>query len=310
MLINLKPRDARTAERQRDHPPPRSARPPSVARHHALHAAGAGPDHRFDGQPHPVPVRAGEPQPGRLRRLGAAPDGPPARRCPRSPTSPPSCRARAWRLFIRIDRDAAARFGITPATIDNALYDAFGQRIVSTIFTQSNQYRVILRGRAADGAARLDCARSTSTCRARPPASRCRCRRSPPSRSAPRRCRSTIWASSRPPPSRSTWRRAPRSAQAVDAIVAAQKEIGMPRQHQHPLPGRGARLPGGARQPAAADPGGDRHRLHRAGRALRELHPPDHDPLDPAVGRHRRAAGADARRRTISASSPSSASCC
>ena len=34
--------------------------------------------------------------------------------------------------------------GITPATIDNALYDAFGQRIISTIFTQSNQYRVIL----------------------------------------------------------------------------------------------------------------------------------------------------------------------
>ncbi|MBL8702816.1 MAG: MdtB/MuxB family multidrug efflux RND transporter permease subunit [Alphaproteobacteria bacterium] len=46
--------------------------------------------------------------------------------------------------YITIDRDAAARFGITPATVDNALYDAFGQRIVSTVFTQSNQYRVIL----------------------------------------------------------------------------------------------------------------------------------------------------------------------
>ncbi|HSM95379.1 MAG TPA: MdtB/MuxB family multidrug efflux RND transporter permease subunit [Rhizomicrobium sp.] len=46
--------------------------------------------------------------------------------------------------FVAIDRDTAARFGITAATIDNALYDAFGQRIVSTIFTQSNQYRVIL----------------------------------------------------------------------------------------------------------------------------------------------------------------------
>ncbi|HZB90593.1 MAG TPA: efflux RND transporter permease subunit, partial [Stellaceae bacterium] len=45
---------------------------------------------------------------------------------------------------IVIDRDTAARFGITPATVDNALYDAFAQRIVSTIFTQSNQYRVIL----------------------------------------------------------------------------------------------------------------------------------------------------------------------
>jgi multidrug efflux pump len=47
-------------------------------------------------------------------------------------------------VYIEIDRGSAARFGITPATVDNALYDAFGQRIVSTIFTQSNQYRVIL----------------------------------------------------------------------------------------------------------------------------------------------------------------------
>jgi multidrug efflux pump len=46
--------------------------------------------------------------------------------------------------YVHIDRATAARFGITPATIDNALYDSFGQRIVSTIFTQSNQYRVIL----------------------------------------------------------------------------------------------------------------------------------------------------------------------
>jgi len=43
-----------------------------------------------------------------------------------------------------IDRATASRFGITPATVDNALYDSFGQRIVSTIYTQSNQYRVIL----------------------------------------------------------------------------------------------------------------------------------------------------------------------
>jgi multidrug efflux pump len=47
-------------------------------------------------------------------------------------------------VFVKIDRDQAARFGITPATVDNALYDSFGQRIVSTIFTTSNQYRVIL----------------------------------------------------------------------------------------------------------------------------------------------------------------------
>jgi multidrug efflux pump len=47
-------------------------------------------------------------------------------------------------VYINIDRDTAARFGITAATIDNALYDAFGQRNVSTIFTESNTYRVIM----------------------------------------------------------------------------------------------------------------------------------------------------------------------
>ena len=51
---------------------------------------------------------------------------------------------RGLAAFVTVDRDTAARFGITAATIDNALYDAFGQRIISTIFTQSNQYRVIL----------------------------------------------------------------------------------------------------------------------------------------------------------------------
>jgi len=52
---------------------------------------------------------------------------------------------------VTIDRATAARFGITPATVDNALYDAFGQRIISTIFTQSNEYRVILEADPAVG---------------------------------------------------------------------------------------------------------------------------------------------------------------
>jgi len=51
--------------------------------------------------------------------------------------------------YLTVDRDTAARFGVTAATIDNALYDAFGQRIVSTIFTQSNQYRVIMEATPA-----------------------------------------------------------------------------------------------------------------------------------------------------------------
>ncbi len=48
---------------------------------------------------------------------------------------------------IQVNRPLAARYGITPATVDNALYDALGQRIVTTIFNQSTQYRVILVAR-------------------------------------------------------------------------------------------------------------------------------------------------------------------
>jgi multidrug efflux pump len=45
---------------------------------------------------------------------------------------------------LTIDRDTASRLGILPADVDNALYDAYGQRLVSTIFTQLNQYHVVL----------------------------------------------------------------------------------------------------------------------------------------------------------------------
>jgi len=47
-------------------------------------------------------------------------------------------------VSVAIDRDSAARMSVTTATVDDALYNAFGQRIISTIFTETNQYRVIL----------------------------------------------------------------------------------------------------------------------------------------------------------------------
>jgi hydrophobic/amphiphilic exporter-1 (mainly G- bacteria), HAE1 family len=50
----------------------------------------------------------------------------------------------AIQLVIDIDRDSAARMGITPQRVDDTLYDAFGQRQVTTMFTQLNQYRVVL----------------------------------------------------------------------------------------------------------------------------------------------------------------------
>lgn len=53
-------------------------------------------------------------------------------------------RAPGRMAWLDINRDAAARLGISMADIDNALYDALGQRLVSTIFTQTNQYKVVL----------------------------------------------------------------------------------------------------------------------------------------------------------------------
>jgi multidrug efflux pump len=50
-------------------------------------------------------------------------------------------------IFVEVDRDTAARLGISTSTINEALYSAFGQRIVSTIFTETNQYRVVLEAR-------------------------------------------------------------------------------------------------------------------------------------------------------------------
>lgn len=52
-------------------------------------------------------------------------------------------------VYLVIDRDAASRLGVTVANITDALYDAFGQRQISTIYTQASQYRVVLQ--AKDG---------------------------------------------------------------------------------------------------------------------------------------------------------------
>ncbi|ART64194.1 multidrug efflux RND transporter permease subunit [Kushneria marisflavi] len=51
---------------------------------------------------------------------------------------------RGLQLYLDIDRDRASRLGISVSDIDATLYNAFGQRLISTIFTQSNQYRVVM----------------------------------------------------------------------------------------------------------------------------------------------------------------------
>jgi multidrug efflux pump len=61
-----------------------------------------------------------------------------------------SLQNKGLQAYVNIDRDAASRLGITVAGIDSALYSAFGQRLISTIFTQSTQYRVVLQLDPAD----------------------------------------------------------------------------------------------------------------------------------------------------------------
>jgi multidrug efflux pump len=55
--------------------------------------------------------------------------------------------AQGLAAYIAVDRDTASRLAITASAVDDALYSAFGQRIVSTIFTETNQYRVILEAK-------------------------------------------------------------------------------------------------------------------------------------------------------------------
>ena len=130
-------------------------------------------------------------------------------------------------MFIKVDRDAAARFGVTTATVDNVLYDAFGQRIVSTVYTQSNQYRVIYEvepamARSLDALNNLYLPGSTS------------------GKQVPLSAIATFEERTAPlrldrfgqfPATTISFNLAPGAAlgHAVEAIVAAQREIDMPR---------------------------------------------------------------------------------
>lgn len=66
--------------------------------------------------------------------------------------------------YVNVDRDSASRLGISMSEVDNALYNAFGQRLISTIYTQANQYRVVIEHdtHATPGLSGLDTIRLTS----------------------------------------------------------------------------------------------------------------------------------------------------
>jgi len=190
-----------------------------------------------------------------------------------------------------IDRGTASRLGISPQLLDDTLDDAFGQRQVSTIFTEVNQYHVILETTPELEQGPEDLARYYYV-------------RSAAGGEVPLSAITHLTTGVTPlainhqgqfPVATISFNLAPGASlgQAVDAIHGVERELGLPSEHSSRLSGHGARLSGVTRQRAAAHSGGDHHRLPRARHPLRELHPSDHDPLDAAVSRRRCAARAD-----------------
>ena len=171
-------------------------------------------------------------------------------------------RTAGCRATVVIDRDTASRFGITPQLIDDTLYDAFGQRQVSTMFTQLNQYHVVLEvdaGVSAESADRSDSIYVPIVARrSQVPLSR----RSRTSRHRSRR-RSSINHQGQFPVGDAlvqsgAGRVAGRRGQGDRTARSA--DIGLPPSIQAEFPGNRAGVPGFARERAAADSGGARSR--------------------------------------------------
>ena len=209
-------------------------------------------------------------------------------------TSPATPAPQGLAAFIDIDRDTAARLGVTASAIDDGLYSAFGQRIVSTIFTETNQYRVILEAQPGP-------ARHRRIARQAQPAHRLgRADAAGGDRHHHRAPRAAADHARRPVPGldhrlRRRRRRLARRRGRRDPCVGhgdRPAEVGAAH-----LPRRLGRLRAVALEPALADPRGGDLRLHRPRRALRELRAPADDPLDPALGRPRRLARAPDQRQ-------------
>ena len=181
------------------------------------------------------------------RLIDAAAADPAARGCRDQLQPKTGCRPMSL-----IDRATAGRFGITPATVDNALYDSFGQRIVSTIFTQSNQYRVILE---ADPALQQSLSSLGSIYLPSSTAANGQVPLSAIAQVIEETAPLAISHLGQFPAATISFNLAPGASlgEAVDAIRQAEAEIGLPASMITALPGRRARLPGGARQRAAAD---------------------------------------------------------
>ncbi len=190
---------------------------------------------------------------------------------------------------VQVDRDTAARMGVTSAAIDSALYDAFGQRQVSTIYRPLNQYHVVMEvdPRYSQNPDALDniYVRGTNNT-------------SVPLGSFAKFVQSStalgVNHQGQFPSVTLSFNLAPGVSlgQATVAILNVQRQIGMPSDYPRPVRRHGGRFPTVAFQSAVAHPGRPGHGLYRPRHSVRKLYSPDYDPLDVAVGRRRRSAGA------------------
>ena len=116
---------------------------------HPVPAGGAGHPRRRPRQQRAISIHPAGPHPGGAQRMDAEDRGGAAARDHDLADVNSDQQNKGLESDLVIDRDAAARLGITVSQIDNTLYDAFGQRQVSTIYVARNQYHVDHGGGAA-----------------------------------------------------------------------------------------------------------------------------------------------------------------
>ena len=197
-------------------------------------------------------------------------------------------------LTLTFDRNQASRYGLTAQTIDDTLYDAFGQREIAQYFTQLSSYEVIMEVLPSlqEDLATLDKIFLKSSTGGEVPLSTFAKWTTTPVQPL------AISHQGQFPATTISFNLAPGAAlsQATDAIERVKNELKLPADRDHQLPGQRAGVPGVADDGAAADRRGAGRRLSDPRHTLRKLHPSDHDSVDAAFGGRRRAGDADAVR--------------
>ena len=278
------------SKRRRDHHPSSPAARQSTGREAVL-AGGAGPECRRPDHPHAIPIHTAGLGHRRTERAGRPKCWRSCRSCRMLRDVASDQQTSSGMVSLAIDRDQASRFGIQPAAIDQALYDAFGQRQAAQFFTQANSYHVVLE--------------ITPSLQADPASLQKLYLKSPLTGqmvplSAMTRYDTqhvtylSINHQGQFPAVTLSFNLAPgaRLGDAVDAINRVAATTAAARNDDRHLPGHSAGLPELPEDPALLDsrrPGGG---VHHSGYAVRELHPSADHSVDAAVGRRRRIAGA------------------